>query len=154
MIEISERLLSESELRHLRHDSSFSLLKNPEENWRKELDRSVAEILDVEVLRAWQVNICTCCPNSYLFQVSAETYLFIESWTFTKYAIAAGEFPRQRLKVERLPLSKKIVALAIDGEFLPAEELQLALTNLPDCGIPNAKYFRQDNFRRNCGLSW
>ncbi len=58
----------------------------------------------------------------------------------------ADEFPRQKIKVERLPLSKKILALNNDGEFMPTEEVQLALTDLPNYGNTECEVFRANQF--------
>jgi hypothetical protein len=148
MMRITERPLSESELQHLSQQSPFFLFKNRREIWHQELDRGVAEILELEAIRAWEVNICTCCPNSYLFQVAADQYMFIESWAFTKYASTSGEFPRRNIRVERLPHSKKILALNIDGELVPAEEVQLALTDLPNFGDTECEVFRINQFSK------
>jgi hypothetical protein len=74
--------------------------------------------------------------------------MFIESWAFTKYASASGEFPRRNIRVERLPHSKKILALNIDGELVPAEEVQLALTDLPNFGDTECEVFRINQFSK------
>ena len=148
MMKITERPLSETELQHLSQQSPFFLFKNRREIWHQELNRGVAEILELEVIRAWEVNICTCCPNSYLFQVAEDQYVFIESWDFTKYAVACGEFPRRKIKVERLPHSKKILALNIDGELVPAEEVQLEPTDLPNYGDTECEVFRINQFSK------
>ena len=148
MITVTERPLSETELQHLSQQSPFFLFKNRREIWHQELDRAVAEILELEVIRAWGVNVCTCCPNSYLFQVAAGQYVFIESWTLTKYAAASGAFPRRKIKVEPLPHSKKILALNIDGELVPAEEVQLALTDLPNYGDTECEVFSINQFSK------
>ena len=145
-MKITERPLSETELRHLSQQSPSFLFKNRIEIWQQELDRGIAEILELDVIRAWGVNICTCCPNSYLFQAAADKYVFIESWALTKYAATSGEFPRRKIKVERLPHSKKILALNIDGELVPPEELQLELTDLPNNGHTECEVFGISHF--------
>ena len=149
MMTITERPLSETELQHLSQQSPFFLFKNRRDIWHQELDRGVAEILELEVIRAWEVNISTCCPNSYLFQVAADQYVFIESWALTKYAATSGEFPRRKIKVERLPHSKKILALNIDGALVPAEKVQLALTDLPNYADTECEVFRINQFSKD-----
>ena len=116
------------------------------EIWRQEVERGTAEVLELEVDRAWEVNICTCCPNSYLFQVDSEQFVFVESWNFTKFADVPNSFPRRQIKVERLPLSKKILAIDIAGDLLPAEETQLALSDLPNYGETECEVFQVSEF--------
>jgi len=107
-----------------------------------------AEVLDLEIIRAWEIIICTCCPNSYLFQVDVEEYVFVESWALTKYATTTGEFPRQKIKVERLPLSKKVLALDIYGDFVIAQEVQFALSDLPNYGPMECEMFQANQFSK------
>jgi len=146
MISITERPLSKTELDHLSQQSPFFLFKHRREVWHQELDRGIAEILELEVIRAWGVNICTCCPNSYLFQVDDLDFVFIESWVFTNYATTSGEFPRRKLTVERLPHSKKILSIKIEGDFVAAEAEQLALTDLPNDGDTECEVFWINQF--------
>ena len=146
MIRITERALSRTELDHLSEQSPFFLFKHRREVWHQERNRGIAEILELDVIRAWEVNICTCCPNSYLFQVDDREFVFIESWVFTNYAATSGEFPRRKITVERLPQSKKILSIKIEGEFVAAEAVQLALTDLPSDGDVECEMFRVSQF--------
>jgi hypothetical protein len=146
MIKITERPLSQTERQQLSDEAPFFLLKNRREIWRQEVERGTLEVLELQVMRAWEVNICTCCPNSYLFQVDSEAFVFLESWIFTKFADVPNSFPRHQLKVERLPLSKKIMAIDIAGELLTAEKTQLASTDLPNDGDTECEVFNASEF--------
>lgn len=146
MIKITERPLSETERQHLSEASPFFLFKNRREIWRKEFERGQVEVLELEIIRAWEINICTCCPNSYLFQVDPEAYVFIESWTFTKFAEAPNSFPVRKMRVERLPLSKKILAIEMAGDLLPTEDTGFALTDLPNYGETECEVFHASEF--------
>ncbi len=146
MLKITERPLSQTELQHLSKESPFFLLKNRKETRRREVERGMLEVLEFQVMRAWEINICTCCANSYLFQVDSEEFVFVESWVFTKFADVPDSFPRRQLKVERLPLSKKIMSIDITGDYLPAEESQLALMDLPNDGETECEVFQASEF--------
>lgn len=146
MIRITERPLSETERQHSSGESPFFLFKNRREIWQKEFERGQVEVLELGNIRAWEINICSCCPNSYLFQVDSDAYVFIESWTFTKFADVPDSFPVRKIRVERLPLSKKILAIDMAGDFLPAQEMQLALTDLPNYGETECEVFNASDF--------
>ena len=65
---------------------------------------------------------------------------------FTNYAATSGECPKRRITVERLPHSKKILSIKIEGEFVAPEAVQLALTDLPDNGDTECEAFRINQF--------
>ena len=70
--------------------------------------------LSFEVQDAWELNICTCCPNSYLLRVADDRFLYLDSWRLTPYALAES-FPQRKLSLTVNLNTKAIVAVNMDG---------------------------------------
>lgn len=89
---------------------------------QQELDEGLAEVLDVEILRAWDMNGCLppCCPHIYLFQIGEKEYVYVESWTAFDYPVE--QFPKRKMKIVCSPLTKRILSASHEGEVVSLED--------------------------------
>lgn len=122
MITIIKRPLSDEERHQLLRSLPSFLFRSRRKLAQQELDAGVAEVLDLEVIRAWDMNGCRppCCPNTYLFQVGEKEYVYAESWTAFDYA--SGQFPRHRIHIVLSPLTKRILSVHPEGEIVPLDD--------------------------------
>jgi hypothetical protein len=145
MLKAAKRPLTPEERLNLLHLRPSFLLRERRQTAQRELDEGVAEVLDIEILRAWDMNGCRppCCPHIYLFQTGEGEYIYTESWT----AVDApdGQIPKRRIEIVRSPLTKRILGVNTEEEvvhleaspFDPATEYFLFSSNA-ECEILRA----------------
>lgn len=122
MLTITKRpLLPEERLRLLNLRPSV-LFRDRRRVAQQELDDGLAEVLDIEVLRAWDLNGCgpLCCPHIYLFQICEKDYLYTESWTAFNYP--DEQFPKRNIQIVCAPLTKRILSAAAQDELVSLED--------------------------------
>jgi len=122
MIGAIKRSLSDQERQQLLHSLPSFLFRARRKVAQQELDAGVAEVLNLEIIRAWDMNGCRppCCPNIYLFQVGEKEYVYAESWTAFDYP--GGQFPRRRLHIVLSPLTKRILSAHPEGDIVPLDD--------------------------------
>jgi hypothetical protein len=74
--------------------------------------------LEFEVQDAWELGICTCCPNSYLLLLTDGQYLYLDSWTLTPFA-EAETFPKRNLRMTVDPHNKVVLSVHMEGSTVP-----------------------------------
>jgi hypothetical protein len=122
MVKTVKRPLTSEERQKLLHLRPSFLLRERRRAAQQELDEGVAEVLDLEVLRAWDMNGCRppCCPHIYLFQVGERDYVYAESWT--AFNFPDEQFPKRRIEIARSPLGKRILSANAEGEVVRLED--------------------------------
>jgi hypothetical protein len=122
MVQITKRSLTAEERRKLQQLRPSFLFRDRRKVAEQELNEGVVEVLDLEILRAWDMNGCwpPCCPHSYLFQVGEREYFYAESWT--AFNFPDGQFPRRRIEIVRSPLVKRVLSVNADGEVIRLED--------------------------------
>ena len=88
---------------------------------RRELEAGIVECLHLQVDRAWAVDDCSYCGRSYLLRVSPDEFVLAEVGDVE--GLDAEYFPAQRMRIERLPGSKKIMNIALEGPPLYVHDL-------------------------------
>jgi hypothetical protein len=74
--------------------------------------------LEFEVQEAWELGICTCCPNSYLLRLTDGQYLYLDSWTLTPFA-EAETFPKRNLCLTVDSHKRVVLSVHMDGATVP-----------------------------------
>lgn len=74
--------------------------------------------LEFEVKEAWELGICTCCPNSYLLRLTNGQHLYLDSWKLTPFA-EAGTFPKRNLRLTVDSDNKVILSMQMEGSTVP-----------------------------------
>jgi hypothetical protein len=94
------------------------------------ISRTDSVELGFRVQEAWELGICTCCPNSYLLRLINGQYLYLCSWKLTPFA-EAESFPTRQIQLVVNPYKRTILTVQIWGESAPkgAEALDLAATS-------------------------
>ena len=121
MVRTTKRPLIPEERQKLLHLRPSFLFRDRRKVAQQELDEGVAEVLDVEILRAWDLNGCRppCCPHIYLFQISEKEYVYTESWTAFNYP--DEQFPKGKIKIVCSPLTKRVLSASPEGEVVSLE---------------------------------
>ena len=121
MVNIVKRPLSDEERQRLLHLRPSFLFRERRKVAQQELAEGLAEVLDLEVSRAWDLSGCRppCCPHAYLFQVGEKEFVYAESWTALNYP--ENQFPTRGISIVRSPVTKRILSVRPEGEFLRAE---------------------------------
>jgi hypothetical protein len=121
MIRKTRRPFSDGERKKLLHLRPSFLFRGRRKVAEQELDEGLAEVLDLEISRAWDLSGCRppCCPHSYLFQASEKEFVYVESWAAFNYP--EGQFPTSKMEIVRSPVTKHILSVCPEGEFLRAE---------------------------------
>ena len=121
MLKTSKRPLTTEERQKLLHLRPSFLFKERRKTVQRELDEGAAEVLNVEILRAWDMNGCRppCCPHIYLFQVGEREYVYAESCD--AFNFPDEQFPRRRIEIVRSPLTKRILSASAEEEVVRLE---------------------------------
>ncbi len=82
----------------------------------QELATGMAEEIDAEIVRAWDVNNCEegCCERRYLLELAQSGYAWIASWVHLNEL--EGELPGRRLTMCRSPVSHHLLGVKWAGE--------------------------------------
>ncbi len=122
MISKTKRQFSDEEKQKLRHVLPSFLFRSRRKIAQQEIDEGVAEVLELQVERAWDMNGCRppCCPHIYLLQVGETEFVYTESWT--AFDDVGDKFPRRRVRIVRSPITKRILSLEAEGAVLSLED--------------------------------
>jgi len=74
--------------------------------------------LEFDVQEAWELGICTCCPNSYLLRLTDGQYLYLDSWMLTPFA-EVETFPKRKLRLTVDSYNKVILSVHMEGFTVP-----------------------------------
>lgn len=122
MVKVTKRPLTSEERQKLLQLRPSVWFRERRKASQQELDEGVAEVLDVEIMRAWDMNGCRppCCPHIYLFQVDQRVYVYVESWT--AFNFADGQFPKHRIELVRSSLTKRVLSVSAAGKAVSLED--------------------------------
>lgn len=86
---------------------------------RREVRHGDVETLALDVERVWPLVSCLgngCCPYTWLIDTGDE-YVYFRSWSLLPFV--GADFPGQRVVVDRLPRSHRIVGASAAGGRVP-----------------------------------
>ncbi len=98
---------------------------------RAEADAGNAEVLEFEVVRAWFINDCgpDCCPTHWLLETRDGGFVSIDSWKYLSPVLPdgcvpweGGLFPGSQVKVDRWPLTGRVIVAEAKGDPVPIEQ--------------------------------
>jgi hypothetical protein len=96
----------------------------------------IAQILTFDVRRAWEVDGLDDLGPGFLFETSDHDFVYAA----TQYFLDSdeGTYPSKRIAIERLPVSKSIVGVKHEGDYLAPEAGNVTVEELGvlvDCDV-------------------
>lgn len=90
---------------------------------RNEAANGAVQVISFTVSRAWKLFTCTgspCCANEWLLETAEGGFVQLGSWDDLSET-EAGHFPGTRVTVRRWPVTKRLIAAAVEGQSIAPE---------------------------------
>jgi hypothetical protein len=95
---------------------------------REDIAAGVVEILTFDVRRAWEVDDLNDLGPGYLFETLGDDFVYAATQYFLDFD--QSTYPSTRISVERLPVSKSIIGVKHEGQFVAPESEALSIDEL------------------------
>ncbi len=138
LLAITERPLTPDERAAEEKRLPWRLFRARRAKAEEALRLATVQVIDFDIVRYWDVTECTpgCCPNSWLFEVAPDRFVWTESWS--RFNFKAEGWPGRHMHIEFVPGAKPVVVhVTSSGEPQPPEPT--SVSDLLCGGVPSAE---------------